>query len=108
MGVQVSLIWKSASIRLSGRYTTLAFLSTNCTTNDWWHTRINPGHLPYSWKLDLSGYVPEYLYEAGRIDASVPFAELQQRSRINALAREADQAEDFSQPIRRGLGSAAQ
>jgi hypothetical protein len=77
-------------------------LTTNCTTNIWLHTRINPGHLPFSWKLLLSGYVPAYLYEAGRLDTSVPFPELQRRAHINARAREADQAEDFSQRIRTG------
>ena len=40
-------------------------LTTNCTTNIWMHTRVNPGHLPFSWKLLVSGHVPEYLYEAG-------------------------------------------
>lgn len=77
-------------------------LTTNCTTNIWLHTRINPGHLPFSWKLLLSGYVPAYLYEAGRLDTSVPFPELQRRAHINARAREADQADDFSRRIRAG------
>lgn len=75
-------------------------LTTNCTTSIWLHSRMNPGHLPFSWKLLLSGYVPEYLYEAGRLDTSLPFSELKQRSRINARARKADNAEDFSRRIR--------
>ena len=75
----------------------------NCTSNIWLNTRVNPGSLPYSWKILLSGYVPEYLYEHGRIDTSVPFEELQRRSQINALAQAADQAADFSQRIRAGL-----
>ena len=58
-------------------------LTTNCTSNIWLHSRINPGHVPYSWKILLSGYLPEYLYERGRLDTSVPFTELQRRSRIN-------------------------
>jgi hypothetical protein len=75
-------------------------LTTNCTTSIWLHTRINPGHPPFSWKLLLSGYVPAHLYETGRLDTSVPFPELRRRAHINARAREADQAEDFSQRIR--------
>ncbi len=75
-------------------------LTTNCTSNIWLHTRVNPGHLPYSWKILVSGYVPEYLYENGRLDTSVPFSELQQRSHINARAQAADKAEDFSRKIR--------
>ena len=78
-------------------------LTTNCTSNIWVHSRVNPGHLPYSWKILLSGYVPEYLYENGRLDTSVPFEELRRRGHINALAQAADKAEDFSQRIRAAL-----
>ena len=76
-------------------------LTTNCTTSIWLHSRMNPGHLPFSWKLLLSGYVPEYLYEAERLDISLPFSELKRRSHINARARKADNAEDFSRQIRK-------
>ena len=75
-------------------------LTTNCTSNIWLHSRVNPGHVPYSWKILASGYVPEYLYEAGRLDTAVPFEELQQRSLVNARAQAADQAPDFSRRIR--------
>jgi hypothetical protein len=78
-------------------------LTTNCTSNIWLHSRVLPGHLPYSWKILLSGYVPEYLYEHGKLDTSVPFEELQKRAAINARAEAADQAADFSQQIRSGL-----
>jgi Domain of unknown function (DUF4105) len=78
-------------------------LTTNCTTSILTHTRVNPGHLPLSWKVLLSGYVPEYIYENRRIDTSLPFDELKQRSRINVAAQAADQAPDFSQRIRAGL-----
>jgi hypothetical protein len=77
-------------------------LTTNCTSNIWLHSRVLPGHLPYSWKILLSGYVPEYLYENGKLSTSVPFAELQQRALINPRAEAADQAADFSQRIRVG------
>jgi hypothetical protein len=39
-----------------------AFYNTlldNCTTAIWFNTLVNPGHLPFSWKILLSGYVPE-------------------------------------------------
>ena len=78
-------------------------LTTNCTTTIWLNTRVNPRHVPLSWKILLSGYVPEYLYEMGRLDTSLPFAELKQQSRINDRARAADNAENFSQRIRAGL-----
>jgi hypothetical protein len=77
-------------------------LTANCTGNIWLHSRINPGHVPYSWKVLASGYLPEYLYEQGRLDTRVPFAELQRRGHINALAQAADRAADFSRRIRAG------
>jgi len=75
-------------------------LTTNCTTNIWSNTLVNAGHLPFSWKILASGYVPEYLYEAGRLDSSVPFPELQKRALVNARAQAADKAENFSALIR--------
>ena len=78
-------------------------LTANCTGNIWLHARVNPRRVPFSWKILLSGYVPEYLYEMGRLDTSLPFAKLKQQSRINERARAADKAADFSQWIRQGL-----
>src|SRR5215469_5975551 len=77
-------------------------ITSNCTSSIWVMTRLNPEHVPYSWKILLSGHLPEYLYENGRLDTSVPFAELQRRAYINPLAQAADKAEDFSQRIRAG------
>jgi hypothetical protein len=78
-------------------------LTTNCTTSVLTHTRVNPGSLPLSWKVLLSGYVPQYMYEHGRIDTSFPFDELRRRSHINAAAQAAGQDSHFSQRIRAGL-----
>jgi hypothetical protein len=51
-------------------------LTTNCTTTILTHTRLNPESPPMSWKVLLSGYVPDYLYELGRLDKTRPFAQL--------------------------------
>lgn len=75
-------------------------LLDNCTTAIWLNTRVNPGHLPFSWKILLSGYVPEYLYESKSLDNQRPFGELQRLAYINPIAQEADQSLDFSQRIR--------
>jgi hypothetical protein len=75
-------------------------LTTNCTTTIWLNARVNPGRLPLSWKILASGYVPDYLYETGRLDRSRPFAELQRRAHVNDRARAADSAVDFSRLIR--------
>jgi hypothetical protein len=78
-------------------------LTTNCTTTIWFNTRVNPGHLPFSWKLLLSGHVPQYLYEAGLLDTGLPFPELKKHSLINSRAKAADQDPDFSRRIREEL-----
>ena len=77
-------------------------LTSNCTNSIWLLARLNPGHVPYSWKILVSGHLAEYLYEQGRLDTSVPFAELQRRAYINPRAQAVDQAADFSQRIRAG------
>jgi hypothetical protein len=81
-------------------------LTTNCTNAIYVHSKVNPDHLPYSWKILATGHVPELLYESGKLDTSLPFAELQKRSHINERARAADKAADFSQRIRVGLPEA--
>ncbi|QQS48560.1 MAG: DUF4105 domain-containing protein [Acidobacteriota bacterium] len=78
-------------------------LVSNCTTNILLHTRGFHTRIPLSWKIMLSGYVAEFVYALGGLDAGMPFEELKRRSLINARAREAGDAEDFSHRIRRGL-----
>ncbi len=76
-------------------------LMTNCTTNIWVNDGVNPDRIPLSWKLLASGYVPEYLYEQGRLeDRGLSFSELKRRANINARAQAADSAADFSRRIR--------
>jgi len=75
-------------------------LTTNCTTSVLLHTRVNEGSAPWSWKILLSGYVPQYAYELGRLDTSVPFAELERRARVNDRAHGLERDPNFSQKIR--------
>ena len=75
-------------------------LTTNCTNVIWRYARVNENRVPYSWKILASGYVPEYLYDAGRLDTSVPFAELTKRGYINPIAHQLGDVADFSQRIR--------
>jgi hypothetical protein len=83
-------------------------LTTNCTTTILMHTRVNPESPPMSWKILLSGYVPEYLYELGKLDGSRPFDELERLSLVNARAHAAGRDENFSRLIRKGLPLIAQ
>ncbi|MDO9214464.1 MAG: DUF4105 domain-containing protein [Methylococcales bacterium] len=80
-----------------------AFYNTlldNCTTAIWLNTRVNSTHLPFSWKILLSGYLPEYIYESGGLNTHIPFQQLQQQAHINAVAQTLDKSPDFSQGIR--------
>jgi len=78
-------------------------ITTNCTTNILFHTRVNPESPRLSWKILLSGHAPEFVYDQGRLDRTLPFDELRRRSLINSRAQAADQAADFSRRIREGL-----
>jgi len=79
-------------------------LTTNCTTTILMHTRMNPESPPMSWKILLSGYLPDCLYELGRIDTAKPFADLEKLSRVNERAQAADKdGASFSQRLRQGL-----
>ncbi len=76
-------------------------LTTNCTTTIWTSSRVNQPHLPFDWRILASGYVPQYLYESGRLAAgSESFATLQQKALINDKAHAAGITEEFSTLIR--------
>lgn len=78
-------------------------LTTNCTNTIWELAEMNPGRVPFSWKLMISGYAAEYLYDQGRLDRSMSFAELSRQGHVNARAQAADRAPDFSERIRAPL-----
>jgi Domain of unknown function (DUF4105) len=78
-------------------------LTTNCTTMIFAHTTVNAGHVPMSWKILVTGHLPEYVYEQGRFDRDVPFEELKRLGHINQRAQKADKSSDFSRLIRVGV-----
>jgi hypothetical protein len=58
---------------------------------------------PWNWRMLLNGHLDELLYERGSIVTNLSFADLKKASNINARAKAADQAADFSRQIRQGL-----
>ena len=78
-------------------------LTTNCTTDVWLLVRALSSRFPLDWRVLLSGHFPEYAYDLGSLDTSLPFAALKRLSLINDKAQAADQAPDFSRRIREGL-----
>jgi hypothetical protein len=77
-------------------------LTGNCTTAIRTQ-RAAADRAPWNWRMLLNGHLDELLYERGMIVTNLPFAELKKLSNINARAKAADQAADFSQQIRKGL-----
>jgi hypothetical protein len=75
-------------------------LTDNCVTGIWQNARGNAQRPSFSWKILVSGYAPEYLYDKGKLESSVPFEQLRERGHINERAHAADTAADFSQRIR--------
>lgn len=78
-------------------------LTTNCTTDVVALAQALGGDMRYSWKVLLSGYVPENAYELDKLDSRLPFAELRQRSRVNPRAHAVGDDPAFSMKIREGL-----
>ena len=75
----------------------------NCTTSIHQHTYPYFKRIPWDWRILVNGYLDELLYETGSLDTSLPFAELQARGHVNAKAKAADAAPDFSTRIRAGV-----
>jgi hypothetical protein len=77
-------------------------LTQNCTTSIRTQ-RAAVDRPPWDWRMLANGHGDELLYERGAIATNLPLAELKQKSHINARARAADNAPDFSRQIRQGV-----
>ena len=78
-------------------------LTHNCTTMIRYHVQQVGGNQPWDWRILANGRLDELGYERGRIDTSMPFPELKERSDITEKAKAADSTPDFSARIRDGL-----
>ena len=77
--------------------------TSNCTTNIRRHTAPHDPEQRWDWRVLINGRLDEMLYERGRLDTHLPFAELKRASRVNERALAAGDGADFSELIRRGL-----
>jgi hypothetical protein len=75
-------------------------LTNSCTINIVRYAKALGRGSGFDIRHYLNGLIDGYLYESGRIDTTLPFDELRQRSLINASAQAADGAPDFSERIR--------
>jgi hypothetical protein len=75
-------------------------LSSSCMVNIVRYAGVAGREGRFDLRHLLNGWVDRYLYEAGWVDTTLPFAELRQRSRITDVVKAADGAPDFSRRIR--------
>jgi hypothetical protein len=78
-------------------------VTANCTTLVYFMLRRILARLPFSYRVLLSGYLPEYVYAVGGFDQSRSLEELRSLGYISERARGADESESFSQDIRVGV-----
>ncbi|WP_182564411.1 Lnb N-terminal periplasmic domain-containing protein [Rhizobium leguminosarum] len=80
-------------------------LTTNCTTTIVKMMRVAGDAVPTDWRLIVNGYLPEYAYDRGALDISVPLSQLRSAAHIAARAHEDGVSPVFSQAIRVGVPS---
>ncbi len=78
-------------------------ITGNCTTLVYQMMKRIVGHLPFDYRVLLSGYMPEYVHSVGGLDGNFPLEELRALGNISERARKADESETFSADIRRGV-----
>jgi hypothetical protein len=78
-------------------------LTTNCTTQILSNVQAFGGVAKYTWKILLSGYVPEYLYETETLMQGMPLDEIMKLSLVNERAKKFANDPNFSQLIREGV-----
>lgn len=78
-------------------------ITGNCTTIVFSMMKQIVDGLPLDYRLLLTGYLPEYVYEVGGLKPGVSLEELQRLGRITQRARDADDDPAFSVRIREGV-----
>lgn len=78
-------------------------LSNSCTINIVRYANAAGRKGRFEIRHYLNGLIDGYLYDTGRLDTSLPFETLRERSQINQAAQAADDAPDFSDRIRKSL-----
>jgi hypothetical protein len=75
-------------------------LTGNCTTLVFGMLRVIHPSLPLDYRVLLSGYLPNYAYDLGAIDTSMPFEGLRALARIHDKAVQVDTDPHFAAKIR--------
>jgi Domain of unknown function (DUF4105) len=80
-------------------------ITVNCTTLVYHMMKRIAGRLPMSYRVLLSGYMPEYVYSIGRLDSRYSLAQLRENGHLTERAKRADLSATFSEDIRLGVPS---
>jgi len=83
-------------------------LSNNCTLNIVRYANAAGREGRFDIRHLLNGLIDSYLYHSGRVDTTLPFDELRQRSLINGAAQAADDGLNFPRRIRAALPTVSQ
>jgi hypothetical protein len=78
-------------------------LTTNCTTQVLALVQALGGVASYNWKILLSGYVPDYLYETDTLMSGMPLEQIMAESLVNSRAKQVINDQNFSVLIREGV-----
>lgn len=78
-------------------------LTTNCTTQVLDRVKSLGTDTHYDWKILLSGYVPEYLYEADILMPDMPLEEIMSKSLVNERSKRFAGDPNYSLLIREGV-----
>ncbi len=78
-------------------------ITTNCTTVIWKLARAVAPGLPMDWRILLSGYTQDYLYDLGVIAHDRPLDEIKAKAHVTEKARALPDGADYSVAIRQGL-----
>lgn len=78
-------------------------LTTNCTTTVLRMVRAIQVNVPFDWRLIVNGYLPDFAYDRGALDTSVPMSELRALGQIEERAIAAGLTDEYSEAIRVGV-----
>ncbi|HQU48657.1 MAG TPA: DUF4105 domain-containing protein, partial [Casimicrobiaceae bacterium] len=78
-------------------------LSNSCTVNIVRDANASGREGLWDYRHFLNGWIDRYFYDAGLIEATMPFDELRRRSDITAASKAAGDGPDYPQRIRAGL-----
>lgn len=78
-------------------------ITTNCTTVIFELARLIEPGMPLDWRILLSGFLPDYLYDHGLLRADLPLSEIRQRALVTPGDAAAGIPNAFSSTIRKGF-----